>query len=89
MLDIDAVMTLCINPKCSQPQNPDHHLYCQTCGSELLLEGLYRVSRKLGKGGFGITYIVKDTYNNIEKVLKILTLDDSNGLRLFQPEAEV
>ncbi|MGK7886402.1 MAG: protein kinase [Crocosphaera sp.] len=89
MFDINAVMTLCINPKCSQPENPDHHLYCHTCGSELLLEGLYRVSKKLGEGGFGVTYIVKDNYNDIEKVLKILTLDDPNALRLFEQEAEV
>ncbi len=81
-------MTLCVNPKCTQPENPDHHLYCHTCGSELLLEGLYRVSKKLGEGGFGVTYIVKDTHNNIEKVLKILTLDDPNALRLFEQEAE-
>ncbi|MEA5509317.1 4-Cys prefix domain-containing protein [Crocosphaera sp. UHCC 0190] len=78
-------MSLCINPNCTQPDNPDnHHLYCQTCGSELLLEGLYRVSEKLGEGGFGITYIISNSYQNINKVLKVLTLNIPDALRLFQ-----
>ncbi|EDX73493.1 hypothetical protein MC7420_3667 [Coleofasciculus chthonoplastes PCC 7420] len=36
-------MSLCINPKCQNSDNPDNLLYCQSCQSELLLEGRYRV----------------------------------------------
>ncbi len=89
MFDIDAVMTLCINPKCTQPENSDHNLECRNCGSELLLEGLYRASKKLGEGGFGVTYLVRDNHQNFEKVLKILKLEDPDALRLFEQEAEV
>ncbi|WP_334692108.1 4-Cys prefix domain-containing protein [Nostoc sp.] len=43
-------MTLCINPQCPRPQNSKNILFCQACGSELLLEGRYRVTRQLGAG---------------------------------------
>ncbi len=80
-------MTLCINPHCSKPQNSENILFCQTCGSELLLEGRYRVTRQLGAGGFGKTFEVK--HSNTLKVLKILTLDDAKAISLFQQEAQV
>ncbi|WP_391540793.1 4-Cys prefix domain-containing protein [Halomicronema hongdechloris] len=34
-------MSLCINPRCPQPDHPDngHNRYCQGCGSELVLQG--------------------------------------------------
>lgn len=60
-------MSLCINPNCQNPQNPHNLLFCQYCGSELLLKGEYRVMRQLGEGGFGKTFDV--SHNNILKVL--------------------
>jgi serine/threonine protein kinase len=80
-------MSLCINPNCSRPNNPDNQLYCQACGSELLLEGLYRVQRQLGGGGFGKVYELSS--GNTLKILKILTLSQPIALKLFQQEAEV
>ncbi|BAZ32895.1 general secretion pathway protein H [Cylindrospermum sp. NIES-4074] len=65
-------MSLCINPKCPNAQNPDNILFCQTCGSELLLEGRYRVASILGSGGFGKTFAVSDARSNTTKVLKVL-----------------
>ncbi|MEH2255798.1 4-Cys prefix domain-containing protein [Nostoc sp.] len=45
-------MSLCINPNCQNTDNPDNLLRCQSCGSELLLEGCYRETRPIGQGGF-------------------------------------
>ena len=81
------IMSLCINPNCPKPQNPNNILFCETCGSELLLEGRYRVIRQLGEGGFGKTFEVSQ--NNTLKVLKVLTLDDPKAVSLFQQEARV
>ncbi len=80
-------MTLCINPHCSRPHNPDNILFCQTCESELLLEGRYRVIRLLGAGGFAKTFEVN--HSNTLKVLKVLMLDDAKAVSLFQQEAQV
>ncbi|MEO0685310.1 MAG: 4-Cys prefix domain-containing protein, partial [Cyanobacteria bacterium J06649_11] len=62
-------MSLCINPNCSNPGNSDNVLFCQSCGSELLLEGHYRAIKLLGKGGFGRTYEVIDVHSNSQRVL--------------------
>lgn len=80
-------MSYCINPDCSHPENPDNILYCQTCGSRLLIEGQYRVLTKLGGGGFGITYEIDD--QGIAKVLKVLHLNNPKALSLFRQEAQV
>ncbi|MEM7648222.1 MAG: 4-Cys prefix domain-containing protein, partial [Cyanobacteria bacterium P01_A01_bin.70] len=66
-------MSLCINPSCPQPAHPNnsHTLTCQACGSELLLQGQYRVMRLLSKNsGFGLVY---EAYQrDIPKILKVL-----------------
>ncbi len=81
-------MSICINPRCRNPQNPDNFLFCQACGSELLLAGRYRVTRLLsGKGGFGNTYEV--TRDDTPKVLKVLTNPIPKAVELFQQEARV
>lgn len=82
-------MSLCINPQCTNPQNPDNILFCQACGSELLLEGCYRVVNILGGGGFGKTFAVNDTRTQTSKVLKILTNNHPKAIELFQREAQV
>jgi hypothetical protein len=63
-------MSLCINSQCANPQNSDNILFCQACGSELLLKGQYRVIRQLGEGGFGKIFEVNQ--NNLLKFLKLL-----------------
>jgi eukaryotic-like serine/threonine-protein kinase len=89
-------MNLCINPSCPNPQNPDNQLFCQSCGSELLLEGRYRVTSQLGSGGFGKTYEVRDRAvpalvmsEGTLKVLKVLTNNHPKYVELFQREAQV
>ncbi|MEH1860932.1 MAG: serine/threonine-protein kinase [Nostoc sp.] len=80
-------MSLCINPNCQNTDNPDNLLRCQSCGSELLLEGCYRVTRHIGKGGFAKTFEVSDSGKL--KILKVLILKEAKAVSLFQQEAEV
>jgi serine/threonine protein kinase len=82
-------MSLCINPQCPKPQNTETDLFCQGCGSELLLKGRYRTLRKLGEGGFGVTYEVVTVRSNLPQVLKVLTENSPKAVELFQQEARV
>lgn len=52
--------TLCINPHCSEPKNPDARDRCQSCGSRLLLGKRFRPVHQLGQGGFGRTFVAWD-----------------------------
>ncbi|MBD0337315.1 MAG: serine/threonine protein kinase, partial [Cyanobacteria bacterium Co-bin13] len=86
-------MSLCINPQCPQPSHPENSLnrYCQGCGSDLLLQGRYRVMRLISsQSGFGKVYEAYE--RNIPKILKVLkeshTLN-AKVLELFQREAMV
>lgn len=82
-------MSLCINPRCPRPKNPNHEKFCLSCGSELLLQERYRVIRRLGEGGFGVTYEVSDARSNISKVLKILINNQKKAVELFVQETQV
>ncbi|HIK10445.1 MAG TPA: SUMF1/EgtB/PvdO family nonheme iron enzyme [Oscillatoriaceae cyanobacterium M33_DOE_052] len=91
---------LCINPNCINPQNPDNNRYCQTCGSMLisLLGGQYRITKALGQGGFGKTYLAEDTRRrNSQCVVKQFAPDPGmksnpgalqKATELFNQEAE-
>lgn len=81
-------MNFCINPHCPQPENSSTTLFCQSCGSELLLEGRYQVMGLLGSGGFGKTYEVLER-NGTKKVLKVLIHNHPKAVSLFQQEAQV
>ncbi len=89
-------MTICINPYCCDSHNSDTLIFCQSCGSELLLDGRYRTVRCLGGGGSGKTYEVLDcvaartldTHNRF-KVLKVLIHNQPKYVELFQREAQV
>ncbi len=82
-------MSFCINPHCPKPKSITESRYCQSCGSDLLLNGKYRVTNLLSaKGGFGNTYEVIDEHK-IPKVLKVLTYDSSKAIDLFQQEANL
>jgi serine/threonine protein kinase len=52
-------MSYCLNPACSQPQNPVV-TFCQSCGKKLLLRERYRAVRQIGQGGFGKTFLAVD-----------------------------
>ncbi|CAD5945576.1 Serine/threonine-protein kinase B [Planktothrix tepida] len=52
-------MSQCLNPDCLQP-NPKTTIFCQKCGSKLLLKERYRALKILGQGGFGRTFQAVD-----------------------------
>ena len=87
-------MSLCINPTCPAPNHPDNDNYptCQGCGSELLIDGCYTVTKLLSdSGGFGVIYEATDRAGK-PKILKILKQElnkDSKAVSLFQQEAFV
>ncbi|PSB57362.1 serine/threonine-protein kinase [Chamaesiphon polymorphus] len=81
-------MSLCINPQCSRTENSERMLFCQNCGSELLLAGKYRVAKLMSnKGGFGDTYEV--TERGVPKVLKVLKSNNTKAIELFDREYRV
>ncbi|MEH1934332.1 MAG: protein kinase [Nostoc sp.] len=82
-------MTYCINPHCPKPIDPvnANNLICRNCGSEILLQGRYRVLKQLGQGGFGNTFEVDESGKT--KVLKVLTEKNPKAIELFQQEAKV
>ena len=82
-------LCLCINPNCQKRQNPDNEVFCRACGSQLLIQGRYRVIAELGKGGFGQTYEINEVRTNRPKVLKVLINYDPKAIALFKQEAEV
>lgn len=86
-------MSLCINPRCPQPDHPanDGNRFCESCGSDLILQQRYRVLRLLSdKSGFGKVYEAYE--RSVPKILKVLKdTHNSNpkAVELFQQEAEV
>lgn len=52
--------TLCLNPDCPNPQNPDGAQRCGACGAKLVLGDRFRPLQLLGQGGFGRTVLALD-----------------------------
>ncbi|MCA2723233.1 MAG: protein kinase [Microcystis sp. M136S2] len=85
----------CINPNCYQPDHPSNNnsntRYCQSCGSELLLNGKYRVSRLLSDTtGFGVVYEAFEGFTS--KILKVLQEkwnNEAKAVELFKREYDV
>lgn len=86
-------MSLCINPSCPKPTAPenDRNRFCLGCGSELVLQGRYRVMRLLSdKSGFGKIYEAYE--GTTPKILKVLKEDlnrDAKAVELFEKEGVV
>jgi len=89
-------MICCINPDCEKPENPDGQTYCISCGLELvpILRNRFRMSKFLGQGGFGRTYLAEDIDRlNQRCVVKQLapnvqgTWAINKAVELFQQEA--
>ena len=86
---------------CQHIGNPPENIFCIHCGQALVEEelfiGNYQVLRTLGKGGMGITYLVKDRYKTLDNSPLLLVLKEMNAdmLRvakareLFEREARI
>jgi serine/threonine protein kinase len=85
----------CINPACQRPDHPDnnnpHTRYCLSCGSQLLLNGQFRVSRLLSDdSGFGNVYEAFQGFSaKILKVLKPEWNSQPKAIELFKQEYAV
>lgn len=86
-------MSLCINPRCLQPDHPgnDVNRFCQSCGSDLTLQGRYRVMRLLNdSSGFGRVYEAYERSTpKLLKVLKEHHNTNPKAIELFEQEAAV
>ena len=82
-------MSYCINPKCPKPADPlnAQNAICCHCGSELGLQGRYRVKQLLDEVGFSKIYEVEE--RGTLKILKVLLLNDPKAVAVFQQEAQV
>lgn len=91
-------MICCLNPECSNPQNPDGYTICQTCDTPLvaLLRNRFRVMGVLSdEGGFGRTYLAEDTdkLNELCVVKQLApkfqgTWSQKKAIQLFSQEAK-
>lgn len=86
-------MSLCINPSCPRPNPPENEnsRFCQSCGSELLLQNRYQAIRLLSdNNGFSKIYEVYE--RGTPKILKVLKENlnaNSTAIERFQQEAGV
>lgn len=87
-------MSYCINRYCSKPSSSlnTNSAFCCHCGTELLLQGRYRVISLLSNdSGFGDVYQAEEV-NGDRKIIKVLKQNLNAQLKaveLFQKEAEV
>ncbi|MFO5527087.1 MAG: protein kinase domain-containing protein, partial [Cuspidothrix sp.] len=91
-------MICCLNPDCSNPQNPDGYTICKTCDTPLvaLLRNRFRVMGVLSdEGGFGRTYLAEDTdkLNELCVVKQLApkfqgTWSQKKAIQLFAQEAK-
>ncbi|KAK2964113.1 putative serine/threonine protein kinase [Blattamonas nauphoetae] len=86
---------LCINPKCTDPDNRFKDTRCKSCNSPLFLNNRFYALKMLGKGAFGRTYLALDD-SKFQKneypfvVLKMFYSDHSSekAIDLFKGEAK-
>jgi serine/threonine protein kinase, bacterial len=76
-------MSYCVNPDCPQPKNPVDAFLCQACGARLLVRNRYRVTKSLGQGGFGATFVAIDVSLPGEPICVIKQLRPSNSHEKF------
>jgi serine/threonine protein kinase, bacterial len=76
-------MSYCVNPDCTQPKNLSDAFLCQACGARLLVRNRYRVTKSLGQGGFGATFVALDMSLPGEPICVLKQLRPSNNHEKF------
>ncbi len=76
-------MSYCVNPDCTQPKNLADAFLCQACGARLLVRNRYRVTKSLGQGGFGATFVALDMSLPGEPICVLKQLRPSNSHEKF------
>ncbi|MGK7897519.1 MAG: protein kinase [Xenococcus sp. (in: cyanobacteria)] len=96
---VDSLSPEALN--CQHLGNSPENIFCIHCGQALVEEelfiGNYQILRTLGKGGMGITYLVRDSSKTIKGAPLLLVLKEMNAdmLRvakareLFEREARI
>lgn len=86
----------CLNPYCENPLNDTKTRKCRSCHSGLILHKRYVAIKKIGKGGFGTTYLAVDIANKnsycVVKQLEPATANPESyktALNLFNREAKI
>ncbi|MBU7583364.1 MAG: ABC transporter substrate-binding protein [Nostoc sp. TH1S01] len=85
-------MVYCINPDCSQRENPDNCAVCQNCKTPLILQNRYRLKHPLQIDKYRYTEVfeVDDLLEPAQpKILKSLKEATPDLLRLFDQEASI
>ena len=85
-------MAYCINPDCSQRENPDNCAVCENCKTPLILQNRYRIKHPLQIDRYRYTEVfeIEDLVNHDQpKVLKSLKEVTPDLLRLFEQEASI
>ncbi|QLE55789.1 bifunctional serine/threonine-protein kinase/ABC transporter substrate-binding protein [Nostoc sp. TCL26-01] len=84
-------MAYCINPDCSQRENPDNCAVCQTCKTPLILQNRYRIKHPLpvNQSLYTEVFEIEDVHSHQVKILKSLKENTPDLLRLFQQEATI
>jgi ABC-type branched-subunit amino acid transport system substrate-binding protein/predicted Ser/Thr protein kinase len=85
-------MAYCINPDCSQRENPDNCAVCKNCKTPLILQNRYRIKYPLQIDRYRYTEVfeIEDLVNQAQpKVLKSLKEVTPDLLRLFEQEASI
>ncbi|NEO83542.1 MAG: serine/threonine protein kinase [Spirulina sp. SIO3F2] len=79
-------MSYCINPECPSRQNADDAMVCQTCGTDLVLQGRERIARPLVPHDPRRPSALYETMDG-QKVLKVLKWQEEKYVELFEREA--
>ncbi|NEQ41006.1 MAG: protein kinase [Okeania sp. SIO3I5] len=84
-----AIVSYCINPNCSYPENHNNLLYCTACGSKLLIEGQYQAVKKISDDLGIATYEVEVKGEETLEILKVLNINSQEFISQFQQQAKV